>query len=49
MDALDKLIKHDNNAKKLSKKDCAAILTLGFDVFTRPTTNKKVGDLQLGC
>ena len=48
-DALDKLIKHDgkpDKLTKLSKKDCAAILTLGFGVFTRPTTNEKVGDLR---
>ena len=44
--ALDKLINNDNNTDKLSKKDCAAVLTLGFDVFTRPTTNEKVGVLQ---
>ena len=30
---------------KLSKDQCAAILTIGFDIFTR-VSNKKVGDLR---
>ena len=39
VDALDELMKHGNNATKakLSKECCAAMLTLGFNNFFRPS------------